>query len=164
MNVTGLNFVKMADRWKKYGVSYQNEARRYWLEINKTCLTISIFVLGFVGIFLQIGDISNEPSLNKILIGVGFITQIISIGFGITTVIKMNHFINTAADYYEMLSEKLNKWMLINRKGSGSVEPSEVLENMQLPIWNNNWLTIVQIVTLAIGLLSIFIYFTILLI
>ena len=46
MAVKGLDFLKSAERWQRYGETYHDEARSYYAELNRTALTIATFCGG----------------------------------------------------------------------------------------------------------------------
>jgi hypothetical protein len=64
MAVKGLDFLKSAERWQRYGETYHDEARSYYAELNRTALTSATFLLGFIGIFIYVGDVKTEPDCN----------------------------------------------------------------------------------------------------
>lgn len=164
MAVKGLNYQKSAERWRRYGENYHDEARIYYAELNKTALTIGTFLIGFVGIFIQIGNVQVESLLNKILLGGGFIFLTVSVILGIFIFKMMNQFLNDSGDYYEKLSENMNLWMLKNGKNCGQKYPDEIYQEIELKNQANNQLSIIQLSLLGIGFVCVSVYFILLLI
>lgn len=159
MAVRGLGYVKSAERWQRYGETYHDEARTYYTEINKTCLTIATFLIGFIGIFLQIGSVNTSPLFNKILLTVAFVFPVISIAVGVYLFFQANKFLNHAGDYYEILSERLHLWIIKNKQEAGDEYPSEIYKGIALKEGMNATLSYIQLIFLAIGFVSIASYF-----
>lgn len=159
MAVKGLGYIKSAERWQRYGEAYHDEARSYYAEINKACLTIATFLIGFIGIFLQIGSINTSSLLNKLLITIAFVCPVISISFGIYLFYEVNKFMNRAGDYYEKLSDRFHSWILEHKQETGDEYPSEIFKGLTLKEGMNAKLSYVQLILLGVGFLSIALYF-----
>lgn len=159
MAVKGLDFLKSAERWQRYGETYHDEARSYYAELNRTALTIATFFLGFMGIFIQIGDVKAEPDCNKLVLILGFISLTTSVVFGILVFKMMNEFLNRSGDYYEQLSENLHLWMVRSGKNYGQTYPKEIYKGIKLTIKGSNILSNIQLVSLGLGFVFVSIYF-----
>ncbi|NCO98391.1 hypothetical protein GW864_04480 [bacterium] len=159
MAVKGLDYLKSAERWQRYGENYHDEARVYYAELNKTALTIGTFLLGFIGIFIQIGDVKTEPLFNKLLLGSGFIFSTISIILGFFLFIMMNKFLNRSGDYYEQLSENLHLWMVKNKINYGQEYPKEIWRGFKLTIQTGDKLSYAQLSFLGLAFAGVAGYF-----
>lgn len=159
MGVKGLDFLKSAERWQRYGETYHDEARVYYAELNKTALTIGTFLLGFIGIFIQLGDVKAEPLLNKLLLAGGFLTLTASVVLGLFVFKMMNEFLNRSGDYYEQLSENLNLWMVKNNENYGQEYPEEIYKGIKLQVQGDNKLSNTQLILLGIGFICVAAYF-----
>lgn len=159
MGVKGLDYLKTAERWRRYGKDYHDESRTYYAESNKTTLTIGTFLLGFIGILLQIGNLEAEPLYNKLFLSLGFTSLIISTVLGLFLFRKINEFLNDAGDYYEKLSENLHLWMLKHKRESGVEYPKEIYQGLKLKIESDNRLWNAQLVFLGTGFVSVALYF-----
>jgi len=96
MSVKGIDYIKSAERWQEYGKNYHKDGSIYYAEGNKTALTITTFLIGFIGIFLQLGNVFNGPLLGKILISISLISALISAISGLLLFRRMNEFLNKA--------------------------------------------------------------------
>lgn len=159
MAVKGLGYIKSAERWQRYGETYHDEARTYYVELNKSCLTIATFLIGFIGVFLQLNPVTTESVFNKILLTVAFVCPTISIAFGIMLFFQVNKFLNRAGDYYETLSERLHLWIIKHKQETGENYPEEVFQGLKLKEGANATLSYVQLAFLTLGFLSICLYF-----
>jgi len=159
MGVKGFDYLKSAERWQRYGENYHDEGRVYYAELNKIALTIGTFLLGFMGIFIQIGDVKAEPFYNKLLLGSGFISLTASIVLGLFLFRMMNEFLNRSGDYYEQLSENLHLWMVKNNKNYGQKYPKEIYKGIELKIQASNKLSTAQLLLLGAGFVCVVIYF-----
>jgi hypothetical protein len=159
MAIKGLGYIKSAERWQGYGETYHDEARTYYVELNKACLTIATFLIGFIGIFLQISPINTIPLFNKILLTIAFVCPVVSIVFGVLLFFQVNKFLNRAGDYYEKLSERLHLWMIKHKQETGDEYPKEVFQGLTLKEGVNATLSYIQLTFLALGFLSISFYF-----
>ncbi len=153
-----LDYIKSAERWQRYGETYHDEARVYYSDINKACLTIATFLIGFIGVFLQLKPINTDLLINKIIILIAFISLVASIGFGIYLIYRSNKFLNRAGDYYETLSERLHLWISSHNQHTGMEYPKEIYKGITLNEGLNATLSYVQIGFLAFGFLCIFFY------
>lgn len=156
--MTLIDYIKSAERWQRYGEHYHDEGVTYYAELNRAVLTISTFLLGFIGIFLQIGNIEEEAICGKLLIATGFFSLVISIIFGLCLFRYMNDFLNKAGDYYEQLSSNLYEWMF-NNKESGPSYPEEIYKGLKLEIQGNNRLSNFQLLFFCVGLIAVTVYF-----
>lgn len=154
-----LNFSKTAERWQRYGEDYLSEARSYFLEINKTVLTVSTFLLGFIGIFIQIGDLKTATLLSKLLITGGFVFSVFSTIITLYVVVSMNCFLNKSGDDYQQLSENLANWMLKNNKSIGSKYPKEIYKGIKMKYQADIFLSKFQFPVLGLGFICIAVYF-----
>lgn len=159
MAVKGFDFIKSAERWQRYGETYHDEARSYYAELNKTALTIATFLLGFMGIFIQIGDVKVEPDCNKLILIFGFILLALSVVLGLLVFKMMNEFLNYSGDYYEQLSENLHLWMVKTGKNYGLEYPKEIYKGINLTTKSSNALSIFQLIFLGLGFVLVTIYF-----
>lgn len=159
MAVRGLDFLKSAERWQRYGDTYHDEARSYYTELNRTSLTVATFLLGFIGIFIQIGDVKTEPDSNKLILIFGFISLTLSVISGLLVFKMLNEFLNRSGDYYEQLSQNLHLWMVRAGKNYGPEYPREIYKGIKLTIKGNNTLSYVQLISLGMGFVFVAIYF-----
>ena len=159
MAVKGLDFLKSAERWQRYGETYHDEARSYYAELNRTALTISTFLLGFIGIFIQVGDVKTEPDCNKLILIFGFVSLTLSVVFGLLVFKMMNEFLNRSGDYYEQLSENLHLWMVRTGKNYDQEYPKEIYKGIKLIIKGSNALSNVQLIFLGLGFVFVAMYF-----
>ena len=159
MIVKGLDYIRTARRWQRWGHKYHNEATKYYAESNKTALTIGTFLLGFIGIFLQIGNIKIESFCNKYFLSVGFVSLMISTLLGLFLFREMNGFLNKAGDYYEKISGNLYRWILKHKKAYGAEYPKEIYKGAKLTIQSDNKLWSAQLISLGIGFIGVTIYF-----
>ncbi len=159
MAVRGVGFIKSAERWQRYGEAYHDEARAHYVELNKACLTISTFLIGFIGVFLQLGSINTAPLFNKILLVIAFVCPIISIIFGVLLFFQINKLLNSAGDYYEKLSERLHIWIIQHKQETAEDYPKEIFQGLTLKEGENGTLSYIQLTFLALGVLSISLYF-----
>ena len=159
MAVKGLDFLKSAERWQRYGETYHDEARSYYAELNRTALTIATFLLGFIGIFIQVGDVKTEPDCNKLILIFGFVSLTLSVVFGLLVFKMMNEFLNRSGDYYEQLSENLHLWMVRTGKSYDQGYPKEIYKGIKLIIKGNNALSNAQLISLGLGFVFVAIYF-----
>lgn len=150
-----LDFAKTSERWQEWGKYYHDKAEKYYLEIDKTALAIATFLLGFIGIFLQVSDPTCLKINQKILLGSGFIFISISVIFGIIQLMSLNKFLNNAGDYYEELSERLIAWMQKNGRKSGVKYPKEIYKGLKLQINSDNKTSYLQLYSLIGGFLCI---------
>jgi len=154
-----LDYGESAKRWQNYGVTYLNEARSYFSEVNRTVLTIGTFLLGFIGIFIQVGDMGSESDLNKFLLIASFISITLSIVLGVWIFVKMNIFLNRSGSHYERLSERLSMWMIKNNRNSGKKYPKEIFKGKRLVRQPSNNVQYLQFSFLSLGFIFIAIYF-----
>ncbi len=161
MSIKGLSYVKSAERWQRYGEEYHQEARQYYGEVNKTALTLATFLLGFIGVFLQLHKDVPVPTFEKTLLIISFIALIISVIAGLRIFIMMNEFLNKSGDYYEELSENLHEWMLKNLQDYGPEYPTDIYTHDEVEYQAGNTASYVQLGTLAAGFVSIAVYFLI---
>lgn len=67
MAVKGLDFLKSAERWQRYGETYHDEARSYYAELNRTALTIATFRICVCGdVFLSSDCLRLDLKVKKI--------------------------------------------------------------------------------------------------
>lgn len=159
MAVKGLDFLKSAERWQRYGETYHDEARSYYTELNRTALTIATFLLGFIGIFIQVGEVKTEPDCNKLILILGFISLTLSVVFGLLVFKMMNEFLNRSGDYYEQLSENLHLWMVRTGKNYDQEYPKEIYKGIDVTIKGSNRLSNAQLVLLGVGFICVAAYF-----
>lgn len=159
MTINVLGYTKSAERWQKYGETYRNEARTYYVELNKSCLTIATFLIGFVGVFLQLNHVAYEPIFHRLLLTVAFICPTISIAFGIIMFFQANKFLNRAGNYYEQLSENMHLWILETGNNCGKEYPKEIFQGLKLEEKASALLSYAQLTFLATGFLGICLYF-----
>jgi len=159
MAVKGLDFLKSAERWQRYGETYHDEARSYYAELNRTALTIATFLLGFIGIFIQLGDVKTEADCNRLILILGFISLTTSVVFGVLVFKMMNEFLNRSGDYYEQLSENLHLWMVRSGKNYGQKYPKEIYKGIKLTIKGSNTLSNIQLISLGLGFVFVATYF-----
>jgi|GEM_PF-7026957 len=159
MAVKGLDFLKSAERWQRFGETYHDEARSYYAELNRTALTIATFLLGFIGIFIQIGDIKTEPNFNKLILIFGFVSLALSVVLGLLVFKMMNEFLNHSGDYYEQLSKNLHLWMVRTGKNYDQKYPKEIYKEMEITIKGSNKLSNTQLVLLGVGFICVAFYF-----
>lgn len=159
MAVKGLDFLKSAERWQRYGETYHGEARSYYAELNRTALTIATFLLGFIGIFIQVGEVKIEPDYNKLILILGFVSLTLSVVFGLLVFKMMNEFLNRSGDYYEQLSENLHLWMVRTGKNYDQEYPKEIYKGIDVTIKGSNRLSNAQLVLLGVGFICVAAYF-----
>lgn len=153
-----LDFVKSAKRWQRYEKEYYDKAGNYFIELNKSLLTINTFFLGFIGIFLQIKNDSLDINFKKIVLGIAIFCLFISICIGIIYFIKINCFLNNAGDYYEKLSSRLFNYILKKNINYGDQYPKEIYKNIKLNGEVNHWFLIFELIFLGLGFSSIIFY------
>lgn len=158
MSVKGIGYIKSAERWQEYGKNYHKEGSIYYAEGNKTALTITAFLIGFIGVFLQLGNVLNGSMLGKILI---FISLISALTSAITGLLfrKMNEFLNKAGTYYEKLSENLFLWMFRNKKEYGDQYPKEIYKGIELEPELKTTLSDIQLGSIIVAFFTITIFF-----
>lgn len=159
MAIKGLDFLKSAERWQRYGETYHDEARSYYAELNRTALTIATFLLGFIGIFIQIGDIKTEPNYSKLILIFGFVSLTLSVVFGLFVFKMMNEFLNRSGDYYEQLSENLNLWIVRTGRDCDQKYPKEIYKGIEITIKGSNKLSNIQLILLAVGFICVAVHF-----
>lgn len=159
MAVKGLDYLKSAERWQRYGEHYIDEARKTYMEQAKATLTLATFLLGFIGIFLQIGNVGQENICQKLFLSASFVFLTISVALGIVMFIKINTFLNKAGTYYEKLSENLHLWMIKNKQASGQEYPKSIFKGIELDNEMNSKISHAQLIFLGMGYLSVAVYF-----
>lgn len=159
MTVKGIDYVKSAERWQEYGRDYHKDASIYYAEGIKALLTVATFLVGFIGVILQLGNLLNGPMYGKILIAISLISSLISAISGILLLRKTNEFFNKAGDYYEKLSESLFIWLFKNKTEFGNEYPKEIYTGNQLKPELKNILSDIQLGSIIIAFISIIVYF-----
>lgn len=154
-----LSYQKSAERWQRYSEEYFNEARQYYLETNKTILNISTFLLGFIGIFIQIGNFETSLFLGKLLITAGFIFSTFSVLITLYIIRSMNCFLNKSGENYQQLSENMINWMLENNNSIGSEYPKKIYDGVNIQYKFNHVVSKFQLPTLGLGFICVAAYF-----
>lgn len=157
------DYIKSANRWQIWGKNYHDKAGKYYLETSKGSLTIATFLLSFIGVFLEVNKTGIISCIDKALLGAGFILLTCSVVLGIYSLTELNKFLNHAGDYYESLSENLNRWMLKKHKTKGKTYPKEIFKGLKFERESGNKLAYLQLYTLGAGFLCIATYFFLLL-
>ena len=153
-----LDFVKSAERWQRYGEEYHNKAGDYLIELNRALLTVNIFLLGFVGIFLQLDNSCIDVNFKRIVLSIAFISLMVSITLGLIIFIKINRLLNRAGDYYEELCDRLFTYVLRENVNSGDQYPKEIYKNLKLENKFDNKTLIFELIFLGLGFSSIIFY------
>lgn len=161
MGIKGIGYAKAAERWQEYGRNYHKDASIYYAEGIKTALTITTFLVGFIGVILQMGNVINGPLYGKILISISLVSSLISAISGLLLFRKINEFLNGAGDYYEKLSANLFQWIFKNKKDYGDEYPKEIYRGINLKLALNHVLSDIQLGSIIVAFISITIYFII---
>ncbi|MFA5770653.1 MAG: hypothetical protein WC894_04140 [Patescibacteria group bacterium] len=154
-----MDYIKSAERWQEYGKNYHKDGSIYYAEGNKTALTITTFLIGFIGVFLQLGNVFNGPLLGKILISISLISALISAVSGLLLFRRMNEFLNKAGSYYEKLSENLFLWMFRNKKEYGDEYPKEIYKGLELEPELKTILSDIQLGAIIVAFFTVTIFF-----
>lgn len=162
MAIKGIGYAKAAERWQEYGRNYHKDASMYFAEGIKTALTITTFLVGFIGVILQMGNVINGPLCGKILISISLVSSLISAISGLLLFRKINEFLNEAGDYYEKLSANLFQWIFKNKKDYGDEYPKEIYRGINLKLALNHVLSDIQLGSIIVAFISITIYFIVL--
>ncbi|MDO8487236.1 MAG: hypothetical protein Q7S45_03010 [Candidatus Curtissbacteria bacterium] len=148
-----LDYIRTAERWQRYGEEYSKEGREHWSDFIKACLSVTTFLIGFNGIWLQIRK-APLTDLDKALFFSAFIYLCLSLIFGLWAILEMNAFMNKMGRYYEEKSEALFKFMLDTSTDRGESYPNH------LPKKNNKefelipWPFKYQLVCLGFGIIA----------
>lgn len=160
MTVRGIDYVKSAERWQEYGRNYHKDGSIYYAEGIKALLTVTTFLVGFVGVILQLGNVLNGSIQSKVLIMIVLIASLISAISGILLFRKMNEFLNNAGSYYERLSENLFQWIFKNPEVHGDEYPKEIYTGIQLKPELKNTLSDVQLGSIIVAFVSLILFLT----
>lgn len=159
MATLGLDFNKTAERWRRLSEDYLEEARAYFSDVNKSALTVGTFLLGFMGVFIQLGDIQTSPLHERVVLAVAFILTTGSLLLGLWVFRKSNQFLNRSGRNYEKMSERLSDWMLRNGRGSDPKYPDEIYKGLDLTTDSGGALSNSQLLSLGLGFCVLVAYF-----
>jgi hypothetical protein len=121
-------------------------------------LTVNIFLLGFVGIFLQLDNSCIDVNFKRIVLGIAFISLMVSITLGLIMFIKINRLLNRAGDYYEKLCDRLFTYILRENINSGDQYPKEIYKNLKLKNNLDKKILIFELIFLGLGFSTIIFY------
>lgn len=126
MEMSFLDLGSTSSRWRRYSEEYLNEARLHFVEVVKSAITVATFIIGFNVIWLQLSKDNEANILTKVLFLSALLCMVVSIIFGIGTLLGANNFLNDVGDDYYDRAEKLNKHILATGSSHAREFPNDI--------------------------------------
>lgn len=150
-----LDYKKSLERFRNLGDKYYEKGGEVFFDISDNLMKVSIFALGFIGIWLSISS-NNKDSDLKVWLIFGIVLLSSSLLFGLWIKFRSNEFFNQWGDLYFTKHEKLYHYMKNTGKDSGEMLPEYIwkAEENKLNQHFSPWQFKVQIYLLGAGIIS----------
>lgn len=134
---TEFDYIKTADRWRRYSEEYFREARNIFFDLSRSLITLAtfLFILGVT--ILQFSKIDNLPLLNKWLLIASWVFLLLSILFGLYLSLRSNDFLNGSGTAYEDSADKVIDHIVETQKDGGLERLGHLQANLprNLNLW-----------------------------
>ena len=123
--------------------------------VSNDLTTVSVFSLGFIGIWLSVKSNENEGGYLGLFFTLGIVSIVASVLFGLWSRFEFNKFFNNWGDLYFTKNEKLYHYMKDTNRESGEIMPEYLwkIEESKLKNGLFPWQFKVQICLFGLGII-----------
>lgn len=143
------DFIKTADRWRRYSEEYFKEARALFFDLSRNLISLATFLFILGATILQFSNVDNLSVLDKRILISSWFSLFFSIVFGLYFTLKGNNFLNASGTTYENNANESINYVVKTQKAGDFKYPKHLWK--ELPRDPSLWPFRAQSVTFIAG-------------